>query len=180
MENYDNDHILDDEFNSENDPWAGVSLAGFWARTGAALIDGLVMSPVSFLVLYFSGSVTIGLLSQLVYPVYKIMMEANYGATLGKMALQLRVVNQDAGPIDLNQSIKRYAIYGMGVIISLAITAMNLDPTEVMSSPIMGLQGIASLAIFVSVIFVAFDDYRQALHDKFAETYVINNNRKPY
>ena len=75
----------------------------------AYLIDGLIIGAVSGLLFFpfrdapgaWGGS--IGLLSIL----YFIVMEATQGATLGKMALGLRVVKVDGSPISWRESIIR-------------------------------------------------------------------------
>ena len=75
----------------------------------AYLIDGLIIGAVSGLLFFpfrdapgaWGGS--IGLLSIL----YFIVMEATQGATLGKMALGLRVVKVDGSPISWGESIIR-------------------------------------------------------------------------
>src|SRR5438067_12486779 len=75
----------------------------------AYLIDGLIVGAVSGLLFFpfrdapgaWGGS--IGLLSIL----YFIVMEATQGATLGKMALGLRVVKADGSPISWRESIIR-------------------------------------------------------------------------
>jgi uncharacterized RDD family membrane protein YckC len=75
----------------------------------AALIDGLIIGAVTGLLSFpfrdtpgtWGGS--IGLLAIL----YFIVMEATQGATLGKMALGLRVVKTDGSPISWREAIIR-------------------------------------------------------------------------
>jgi uncharacterized RDD family membrane protein YckC len=75
----------------------------------AVLIDGLIIGAVTgFLSFPFRDAPglwggSIGLLSILYY----IVMEATQGATLGKMALGLRVVKVDGSPISWQESIIR-------------------------------------------------------------------------
>ncbi|HLZ56090.1 MAG TPA: RDD family protein [Ktedonosporobacter sp.] len=80
--------------------------AGVGIRFLAALIDGIIMGVVIFLinrVLGTSGAYVGGLLAL----VYFIVMEAMYGATVGKMALGLKVVKEDGSAISWQESIIR-------------------------------------------------------------------------
>src|SRR5207245_615376 len=54
-----------------------------------------------------AGGALAGLLSLAITLGYFIMMEGQRGATVGKMALGLRVVNMDGTPITMNQSVIR-------------------------------------------------------------------------
>lgn len=86
-----------------------LDYVGVGMRFLAYLIDGLIVGAVSGLLFIpfrdapgaWGGS--IGLLSIL----YFIVMEATQGATLGKMALGLRVVKTDGSPISWSESIIR-------------------------------------------------------------------------
>jgi uncharacterized RDD family membrane protein YckC len=91
-------------------------------RLLALIIDLILLSIVNGVIglLFHSGTVTNvngavsynssgpGAALQIIIPIiYYIVMEATTGATLGKMALGLRVVNLDGSPITWSQSIIR-------------------------------------------------------------------------
>src|SRR6266568_5623663 len=86
-----------------------LDYVGVGPRFLAALIDSLIIGAVTGLLsLPFRDSPgtwggSIGLLAIL----YFIVMEATQGATLGKMALGLRVVKTDGSPISWRESIIR-------------------------------------------------------------------------
>src|SRR6187402_2018934 len=68
----------------------------FWPRTGALLLDGLAMGIPLFIVMYLNiswKSLPLLIVTNLIGLVYKPWMEYQYGATLGKMALGLKVVD---------------------------------------------------------------------------------------
>ena len=88
--------------------------AGVGVRFLALLIDGIIISVVAGIInvvtasggdtsrIAVSGSIT-GLLAI----IYFIVMEATMGATVGKLALGLRVVRLDGAPISWGESIVR-------------------------------------------------------------------------
>jgi uncharacterized RDD family membrane protein YckC len=105
--------------------------AGFWIRVVAYIIDWVIM-------LFLSVTV-IGPL------IYMPIMWTWKGATVGQMALGLKVVRAaDGGPIDVGTSIIRF----IGLL-------------------------IAFMVIFIGVIWVAFDSKKQGWADKIAGTVVI-------
>jgi uncharacterized RDD family membrane protein YckC len=104
--------------------------AGFWIRLVAFIIDWIITVILSFVV--------IGI-------IYMPVMWAWKGATLGQMALGLKVVRaSDGGPIGVGGAILRY----IGLIIAL-------------------------LVIYIGVIWIAFDPKKQGWADKIAGTVVI-------
>ena len=91
-----------------------MQYAGVGPRFVASLIDALVFIVVAipFILLYVnsqSSSVLIAmdLLLGILAFAYYIVMEAIWGATLGKMALGLRVVKMDGSPIGWKESVIR-------------------------------------------------------------------------
>ncbi len=83
--------------------------AGVGVRFLAVLIDGIILGVVGGLLSFvfrnapgLGGSI-VGILAI----VYFIVMEATQGATLGKMALGLRVVKMDGSPISWTESVVR-------------------------------------------------------------------------
>ena len=76
-----------------------VVFAGFWIRVGAQIVDTLALVPLIALnvtALYTWKQLWLALIVNVVSLCYKPFMEAKYGATLGKMALNLQVVSTAA------------------------------------------------------------------------------------
>jgi uncharacterized RDD family membrane protein YckC len=90
-------------------------------RLVAVIIDTIILSAVNFLIglVFHAGMTNVnGVMSynssgpgaalQIIIPfVYYIVMEAMWGATLGKMALGIRVVKLDGSPISWGEAVTR-------------------------------------------------------------------------
>ena len=182
--------ILDNNLlkNDTNQPkWAG-----FWIRVGATLIDILVYLPLiglNMYNLYVLKSLPLQLIITAIMLAYKPFMEYKYGATLGKMAVKIKVVNSNLESISLGQSIIRYSPWLLGQVFSIIGTVllfqhsdfeiasgmmeMGLLQQEVIS-PIYNY--ISSAVLLISVVVVAFQAKKQGLHDLLAGTYCIYTN----
>jgi uncharacterized RDD family membrane protein YckC len=77
-----------------------------WPRFFAVLIDGILTGIVSGIISYPLGS-SGSALSLIIALAYFIGMEATLGATLGKLALGLRVVKTDGTPISWGEAVVR-------------------------------------------------------------------------
>ncbi len=184
--------ILDDDLNpsSEMEPQQ-ITYASFWSRAGATLVDFLVLIPIiglSVANFILWRSYSLDLVFVLIPVFYKILMEWKFGATVGKMAMGIKVVNQDFQLMSLDQSFTRYALYFLSIVVNL-ITNFNLynnprfqEAADMMEASLVQQEvgqsmflfsAIASIIIIISVLFVAFDQNKQSLHDKIAQTYVI-------
>jgi len=112
--------------------------AGFWIRVVAVLIDGVVLI-VAQGILFGAGWIMWGgglgsgvavrgatqLFSSLIGAAYTIVFNWLWGQTLGKMALQIRIVSMDGGPLSFGQAVGRYfasflsaLILGIGFIMA--------------------------------------------------------------
>ncbi len=191
MEDFKHHKILDSGFAEQDSPWDGIEYAGFWQRVLASIIDGVLITFAAFVFLFafiflidspFSGFINSSFifLAYLVIPGYKIFMEGKYGATLGKMALRLKIVDRDAQPIDMGQAFRRYALYGLSFVVAIMIFVSFFINSTTLLTVFTQLNSLASIAIFLSCLFVAFDDRKQSLHDKIANTYVVKNNGEGY
>jgi uncharacterized RDD family membrane protein YckC len=137
--------------------------AGFWIRCAGALIDGVLMQavriPLSLLILgtvisplapakpnpaLLGATVTLALLSTLIACLYEVIMIHSFGATLGKMAVGVRVVRTDGSGIGWGTSIGRYFM-------------------KIVSGIILG----------IGYIMAGFDDEKRALHDRVCDTRVV-------
>ncbi len=153
-----------------------ASYAGFWKRFLALVIDTLILSVVNFFMLvpalglvglgffasatsedsnlgsgfllaalgaYFFGILLISILGWLYYA---LMESSARGATLGKMALGIKVTDMNGNRITFGRATGRY----FGKIIS-------------------------SMIMLVGYIMAAFTEKKQALHDLIAGCLVVNN-----
>lgn len=106
---------------------------GVGRRAVAVIIDSILLGIVGYLIASVTGGTTaegfnlVGapfFLLLLVSFAYYIVMEKTSGATLGKMAMKLKVVKQDGTPLDWQASIVRnvlrlidsFAFYLVGAI----------------------------------------------------------------
>jgi uncharacterized RDD family membrane protein YckC len=150
-------------------------------RIGGRLIDVLlwiVVSAVIQLVVIGSGGLTAstisdvsygravvaGLITTVVVSGYEVLMLANRGATLGKMAVNTRVIRSDGSAVDVTDAVKRISPYlVLNVLGSVTGTALG---------------ALFSFALFViglvSFVFLFTDQRRQTVWDKIADTVVVD------
>jgi uncharacterized RDD family membrane protein YckC len=155
---------------------AGRRYAGFWIRFLARIIDvillGVINAIIRFPLMLMFGIGTMGMgrgferpgaglifapamlgafaISSLIGlalgAVYEVYFLTAHGATPGKMALGLRVIRADGGPISPMLALGRhFALWLSGVI------------------------------LFIGYIMAAFDPEKRALHDRICETRVIHS-----
>jgi uncharacterized RDD family membrane protein YckC/DNA-directed RNA polymerase subunit RPC12/RpoP len=145
---------------------APLNYAGFWIRFCAYFIDSILMQivllPLSFAIRAIVGAPispfqqvpgTPGVLlatlinapiSLLLMTAYYTFLVGKYGATLGKMATHLRVVNPDGSPVGYGKACGRYFCYI-----------------------------ISSLICLVGFMMAGWDPEKRALHDRICSTRVI-------
>jgi len=143
----------------------GVRYAGFWIRFVAVVIDSILLNIALLVVriplgismftsmtrrnpaelMAMMGAVAIStLVSIAVTAGYEIYFISAKGATLGKMALGIKVVRADGGPIPMGLATARYFSKWLSAIIFM-----------------------------IGYIMAGFDDQKRALHDRICETRVI-------
>jgi len=152
----------------------GRELADPWLRIGAAIIDWLVTVVVSIPFIGFAiagavatdgeldgGAIALGLVASLITTAYYVVMNSQFSATLGKMALGLRIVGRNGEePLGWNIGVRRTANRLVGILGNI---------------PILGiLVGLALLVLnLVSLVFLFTDNERRTVMDRFADTYVV-------
>ena len=163
--------------------------AGFWIRAGAAIIDVLVMLPLIGISMYNQfnmKSIVLLYVLSLLSALYKPLMEFKYGATLGKMACKIKVVNENLEPINIDQSFGRYIPWAISAIIQLmAANFIFSDPSfktadtfmEIsiiaQESPLNNISNIYGILFLIIVGSLIFDKKKRGFHDKIAKTLVI-------
>lgn len=178
--------ILDDAQATQQ---SEVKWAGFWVRVGASLVDVLVYLPfigLNFYNLYSLKNLPLQLFVDVVFLLYKPIMEYKYGATLGKMAVKIKVVSENFEQITLSQSILRNYPHWLNQLLSIgtafllfrhpdfqsadSLTSIGQVQKEIVSPMVSS--AISFLAI-ISWLVVAFTSKKQGLHDMIAKTYCV-------
>jgi uncharacterized RDD family membrane protein YckC len=122
-----------------------VEYAGFWIRFVAKFVDGLILRFVGTLIGLAAGDGLTGLsLGFLVDISYRTGFVGAFGATPGKMAAKLRIVNADGSKISYAKALAR----------SLA-------------------EYLSLLTLLVGYVMAAFDIEKRTLHDRICGTRVI-------
>ena len=142
---------------------------GFWIRFVAFLIDGLILSVAGIVIVGFfvvfavlevdgddasdtspalAAGVGLMILSLLLVGwLYEALMTSSAGgATLGKMAVGLRIVRADGAPLSFGRATGRHFL-------------------KTLITPL--------VPLFIGYLLAAFTQRKQALHDFLAETLVI-------
>jgi uncharacterized RDD family membrane protein YckC len=128
-----------------------MEYAGFWRRVAAALIDGLLVGIVAWIVTGIISSISDGagaaadiLVFIAAYGYYAGMESSSYQATIGKIALGVQVTDLSGNRVSFGRALGR-----------------NL--AEILSALILG----------IGYIMVAFTAKKQGLHDMIAGTLVV-------
>ena len=122
-----------------------LNYAGFWIRTGAYLIDIMVMIPVTLVINLVVGDPMGGFINLLIGIAYYGLMESSgYQATLGKMAVGIKVGDMDGDQISIANAIGRYFA-----------------------------KIVSALVLCIGFMMVGWDEREQGLHDKMAGTTVF-------
>ncbi len=92
---------------------------------------------------------------------YFVVLTAVWGATLGKMAMGLKVVDDDGRKP------------GVGLVLLRQFLSSGLAPLPAIAVGLNAGGGISLLLMLVVVFWILVDDHRQGLHDKAARTFVV-------
>ncbi|BDS12152.1 RDD family protein [Aureispira anguillae] len=175
--------------NQTSSNWQPMGYATFFQRVNAFVIDSLVFIPLNLLAEYntfFLKNFLIVIFIALAWCVYKPVMEWKYGATLGKMVLKMRVVDDQMQGISLNQALLRFLPY-FAVSLSALLSSYSLfhadgfqevnnftSLQDLQQEPSNGGGFLLSVFFFIfSATAIFFDEKKQAMHDRFSHTYCI-------
>lgn len=158
----------------------------FFPRFVALLIDSFIMLPLAILDDWFRRAEFPPLffyiwipVSSLVLPVYTIMMNGFYGQTLGKMAMNVKVLDISEEPLKFTQAILRdlpQLIFNLCAIY-LGIAFLGQSPEAENVKMAYGTFGTFAMIWGLADISTFFlNDKRRALHDFIARTVVVKTN----
>ena len=161
-----------------------------WQRFFAVIIDGLILSPFVLIDSFNKTtwkSYPILAISFLITLAYKPFLESRYGATLGKMAIKLTIVNASYQKADIKNVILRNTFEIVNRLL-LAVVAVitftnpafedvdSLAGYSKLSNSEAGALAVTislSVLFLIDAIFLIADRRRQSLHDKIGQTFVI-------
>ncbi len=139
-----------------------MDYASFWTRFAAKFLDGIIMQVVNFVLGMVIGLamaatakspegqaamlVVIYVVSFLLDIAYKAFFIGAFGATPGKMAVKIKVVNPDGSRVSYPKAIGRALAEYLSAVICL-----------------------------IGYIMAAFDEEKRSLHDRICSTRVVRN-----
>jgi uncharacterized RDD family membrane protein YckC len=167
-------------------------VASPWSRLAAAILDGIILFPIGILVVFLSSrslksAFLLFPIYQLVYVSYQAFFHAKFGATLGKMALKMKVVNEDYSSIDFFTALKRISVEGVlqGALMILSIeilfsmrghfvvTSMMDFAKAVQVGPYHTVNMLEGVWDYLGFMCCLFSQKRKAIHDFIAGTVVV-------
>jgi len=166
-----------------------VVYATFIQRMYAFIIDCLVFIPLNLLGNFNTLSIksfSLSIFIAIVWWIYKPVMEWKYGATLGKMVLKIRIVDEDLKDLSFNQAALRFLPY-FAVSLSLLFStfalfnvvgfyeANTLEEFQQLQEYLPD-NSVASITIFFFIFScssIMLDEKKQAIHDRFSQTYCV-------
>ncbi|NCU04467.1 MAG: RDD family protein, partial [Chitinophagaceae bacterium] len=87
---------------------------GFWPRFGALVMDGIILWVFGYLLGYVLpyNLPFLSIAVTTVIPIaYNLVLEYKFGATIGKMLLRMKIVNDTLQPPGMNNILLRNIIY---------------------------------------------------------------------
>lgn len=168
-----------------------VKYGGFWPRLGALLLDGLILSPfslgLSYLNIVYWKSSWLLVFITVVGIGYKPVMEFMFNATLGKMVLNLKVVNMNFELCSAREIVLRNIFHILPSFLALLITVgiYNNPDFESVSGwmeysrfvqrfpALRYINYCAGLIGIIDAIMLIADDQKRSLHDRIGGTFVV-------
>ncbi len=163
----------------------------FWPRFFALIIDGIVLSLIGLALTIIPQtdskilSIAYSFLTTNIPYMYVVLMIGEYGQTLGKMVMSIKVVdNISEDKIGYYQSFMREAVpisivNTSIIIIAVLSTDIHLETFEfsTLGYIILNLpSGMLTIWSILEIVTMLTDEKSRALHDKIADTVVVRSN----
>ncbi|WP_018342424.1 RDD family protein [Cytophaga aurantiaca] len=172
-----------------------VTYAEFGPRLAASLLDGLILSPLSVGITYYSllsaKSYVLSLVPSLIGIIYKCYMEKEYGATLGKKIMGIQIVGEDLQSISYKQVLIRNYYYFIAFIIAInsnyilysmpemeSVTSF-MEASQLQSnlpSIIKIISFIVSALFCIDALLMLKSDKNQTIHDAVGKTLAVKKS----
>jgi uncharacterized RDD family membrane protein YckC len=166
-----------------SDPATTMALASFWRRFSGFLIDSVILGiAISLPLRHLVGSVeTDPFLTVLVAFIYgDFFMAFGGGATLGMRVVGTRAVNEsDQARLTPAQAFRRAFAYSVLLFVGSLyhVRTSTVNGVRTIDNNDLLLVYLFNIPHFLDLLWVAWDDKKQALHDKFARSVVVRTSR---
>lgn len=171
--------------NSQLSDEVEVEYAGFFRRVIAYIIDLIILAIINQIIKLATGAGAVYTIAMVIVAIayFTIMESSKFQATLGKMALGIKITDENGGRISITTSLLRYIVFQILTIVSqlLVLTepTIKIDPNNIqqlskiytMPSSIVSFVGIVYDIILL--ITILSSEANQGLHDRIAKTYVV-------
>lgn len=132
-----------------------MDYAGFWLRFGAKVIDYIILTIVQMVLSFgtvflmqaaseIAAVIILNVLQIVIFAAYSTFFVGKYGATVGKLACQIKIVVDDGGRVSYLRALGRHFA-----------------------------EMISAMILFIGYIMAGFDDEKRTLHDRICSTRVI-------
>lgn len=162
--------------------------AGFWIRVVATLIDSVVFLPLvvlNFITLIYVKNLPLALIIAVPGFLYKPLLEAYYGGTLGKLACGVRVVGADGNRLGIGMAYVRFLPWLVHGVFGLALLVWTFDQPGFAQADFLGIGAIQAQSplylpvqvmvwlLLADCVTAAFTHRKRAGHDFLAESYCV-------
>lgn len=163
---------------------ATARFAGFWIRVGAYAIDMLILLIV-FVPSMFVKDAFLYLVLLIPLVLYKPLLEGTLGATAGKLALGLRVVDEQGQPIGIVTGFVRAGIFILPILpqailhvkmLEEGISVLDFERAAEFQQQhaVLSHANLAlNILVFASCVMIGLNMKKRGLHDHLAATYVV-------
>ncbi|CAM3891963.1 RDD family protein [Shewanella aquimarina] len=165
----------------------GNKYATFWPRFWAAVIDGLlfglilIVERLIFDIQLNYDDKLVQALNGVLFGVYSLLMHGYFGQTVGKMIMEVKVVDHlSETDIDLWQAFRRESVNLALSILGALLVAAYLMVMASVGKVSLGLSFVVIGFTFISLswdlsefVTMLFNDKRRAVHDFIGKTVVV-------
>lgn len=171
--------------NSQLSDESEVEYAGFFRRAIAYIIDLIVLGIIGYIIKLATGTGAVYTIAMVIVAIaYFVIMESSkFQATLGKMALGIKITDENGNRISITTSLLRYIVFEILTIVSklLVLTepTIKIDPnniqqlSKIYTTPSSIVSYVGIVYDIIILITILSSEANQGLHDRIAKTYVV-------
>lgn len=159
----------------------------FWPRFWAATIDGILFALLLYIeclifgVEYSAQDKFLQALNGVQFAIYAIFMHGYFGQTLGKMFMEVKVLNHDTETdINIKQALRRESVnlvLNITLVLIILTVAITLEVTGTisvgLSYAVIGFGILAMVWGISEFVTMLFNDKCRAIHDYIGKTVVV-------